>query len=142
MFSKSNLLATIAGFVTLMLLGFIFYTSIAEQFFIDHTVTAGLQKMDGDMVMPYLMIGSFLISLMMSTIYGKWSKGHYNIKGGITFGVYIGILFGFGMGLIQFSTMNIMDLQGHLGDAVWSIFYYGIAGIVISKVYKMASKHS
>jgi len=139
MFSKSNLFATLAGFVVLLLLGFLFYAFLAENFFESHTINKVLLKDDESLLMPFLMLGSLLFSFFMATIYGKWSRGHHSIKEGFSFGALIGGLTGFGIGLIQYATVNFMDLNAYLINGVWEIIYYGIAGAVIAFVYKFTS---
>jgi hypothetical protein len=46
------------------------------------------------------------------------------------------MIIGLGMGLIWLGTSNFMDTTGHVAEAVVDIIYYGIAGVVISLVYK------
>ena len=136
MFSKSNLFATLASFVVLMLLGFLFYAFLAESFFESHTINKVLLKEDESLSMPFLMLGSFLFSFFMATIYGKWSGGHHSIKKGFIFGALIGGLTGISVGLIQYATVNFMDLTGHIVNGIWEVIYYGIAGAVIAFIYK------
>jgi len=44
----------------------------------------------------------------------------------------------FGMGLMMYGTMEFVDLEATLVDAVWSVFYYGITGASIGWAYNLA----
>ena len=62
--------------------------------------------------------------------------GNYSLKSGFNFGTLISFFVGFGTGLVYYATANLMDLKAFLVDAVWSIFYYGIAGALIGWTHK------
>ena len=64
----------------------------------------------------------------MSTIYQKLTGHGANAKSGFQFGTWIGILVGFGMGLVWYGSANIYTLNGYLIDGVWSVLFYGIVG--------------
>jgi len=136
MFSKTNILASLAGFFVLYLLGWFFYGIIADDFFMQHTLIKNMHKKDSIDGVWQIAIGSFLISLFMSSIYQKWSQGDHNLKTGFNFGALIGALIGLGLGMVMYATTNFMDFTGQLTDGIWSIFYYGFTGAVISFVYK------
>ncbi len=136
MFTKSNLLATLAGFFVLYLLGWVFYGVIAEDFFKLHTIIAESHKDESIDAVWQIAIGSIILSFFMSTIYNKWSRGNYNIKNGFEFGALIGALIGIGLGVIMYATVNFMDFTGQIVDGIWSILYYGLAGVAIALTYK------
>jgi len=140
MFSKSNLLATLAGFFTLYLLGWAFYGVIADDFFMQHTILQEVHKKDSIDGIWQIAIGSIILSFCMATLYNKWSRGHHSVKEGFSFGALIGIMIGLGLGIIMYATNNFMDFTGQLADGIWCVFYYGVTGAVISLVYKQTSK--
>jgi len=139
MFTKSNLLATLFGFIILYLLGWAFYGVIADDFFMQHTILQGVHKDDSIDGIWQIAIGSIVISFFMSTLYNRWSTGIHNLKDGFVFGATIGAMIGLGLGMIMYATSNFMDFKGQLVDGVWSILYYGFAGIAISLAYKMTT---
>ncbi len=139
MFSKSKLLATLAGFLVLYLLGWAFYGGLAENFFLEHSVS-GAHKGDSVDGIWQIAIGSSIVSFMMTTIYQKWAKDTYSAKSGFQFGAYIGILLGLGLGIIIYATTNFMDFTGQLVDGLWNVVYYGIAGAAIGSVFKKLQK--
>lgn len=140
MFTKTNLLATLAGFITLYLLGWIFYGIVADDFFMSHTVIQGVHKDDSVDGIWQIAIGSLILSFFMATIYQKWARGHHSLKEGFQFGSLLGAMIGLGLGIIMYATSNFMDFKGQLVDGIWCIFYYGLAGVAISFVYKKNTK--
>ena len=136
MFTKSNLLATLASFLVLYLLGWAFYGILAEDFFMKHTILQGVHKDDSTDGIWQIAIGSILISFFMATLYNKWSTGMHSLSQGFQFGALIGAMIGLGLGMIMYATTNFMDFSGQFADGIWSIIYYGLAGMAISWVYK------
>ncbi|MCO5724613.1 hypothetical protein [Robiginitalea marina] len=138
MFSKQNLLATLAATVTMFVLGYLIWGIAAVSFFEAHTIT-NVMKPDAEMNMVFIFIGNLFACFGMSTLYGKWARGHHSFTEGFTFGAWIGFIIGVGMGLLWLGTSNLMDTTGHLVEAVLDIVFYGFVGVVISLVYKAAS---
>ncbi len=139
MFTKSNLLATLFGFLTLYLLGWAFYGVIADDFFMQYTLLEGVHKNDSIDGIWQIAIGSILLSFFMSTLYNRWSTGVHDLKNGFIFGATIGAMIGLGLGMIMYATLNFMDFKGQLADGVWSILYYDLTGVAISFAYKMTA---
>ena len=137
MLSKSNLLATLAGTVCLFLLGFLIW-GVATADLFDTYMVSDVVKEEPDFV--FILFGNLFAAFAMSTLYGKWARGHHSAKEGAEFGIWIGVFVGLGIWLIQYATTSIMNLTGYLVDAVLEIIYYGLTGIVIALVYKATSK--
>lgn len=135
MFSKHNLLATLAATVAMFLLGYLIWGIAMMEFFEGHSLVDTM-KSDEEMSMPAIFLGNLFGALAMSTLYGKWSNGQYSAGGGFQFGAWIGFFVGVGMGLVWYGTANMMDETGHVVEAVIDIIYYGIIGAVIALVYK------
>jgi hypothetical protein len=66
----------------------------------------------------------------------KMAGGQYTPISGIKFGSWFGIFVGTGLGLAQMGTSNLMDLSGHLMEAVLELVYHAIVGLIIALVYK------
>ena len=128
MFPKSNLLGTLTGFVILFLLGYLYYNILANIFMKEARIQS-ISKIPADMF--YLSLGLLIQAFTMSTIYQKLTGHGANAKSGFQFGAWIGILVGFGMGLVWYGSANIYTLNRHLVDGVWSVIFYGMvdAGI-------------
>ncbi|MGA0414727.1 MAG: hypothetical protein ACO3MZ_02190 [Flavobacteriaceae bacterium] len=111
-----------------------FYDSLAADYFDTHRVN----MMMGELNMFYLTLGSLIQAYVLSVLYGRWCDCDRSIRSGFCFGAWIGAFVGFGMGLMMNGTMELMDLEATLVDAVWSVFYYGITGASIGWAYNLA----
>ena len=135
MFPKSNLLGTLKGFVILFILGYLYYNILANVFMKEARIQS-ISKIPTDMF--YLSLGLLIQAFIMSTIYQKLTGHGANAKSGFQFGAWIGILVGFGMGLVWYGSANIYTLNRHLVDGVWSVIFYGMVGAGIGWTqYKM-----
>lgn len=133
MFSKQNLLATLAGFLTMFVLGYLIWGIATVDFYADHTLN-NVMKETPDFL--FVALGNLIGAFALSSLYGKWARGVHSAKEGFQFGVWIGIFVGFGMGLLQYGIAELMDMTGYLAEAILDIIFYGIIGAVIAVVYK------
>lgn len=133
MFTKQNLLATLAGFAVMFLLGYAIWGVAMADFFASHSIN-NVMKDTPDLVMVAL--SNLIAAFALSSLYGKWARGVHSGKEGFQFGAWIGVFTGFGMGLIWYATTDLSDLTGTLVEAVLDIIFYGIIGVVIALVYK------
>ena len=139
MFTKQNLLATLAGFAVMFLLGYAIWGFALADFFEGHSLN-NFMKDPPDML--FIALGNLIGAFALSSIYGKWASGVHSAKEGFQFGAWIGIFVGIGMGLLQYGVMNMMDITGYIAEAVIDILFYGIIGAVIAIVYKATSEKS
>ena len=137
MFTKSNLLATLAGFVVMFLLGYAIWGFATVDFFEEHTLN-NVMKDPPDML--FIALGNLIGVFALSSLYGKWARGVHSAKEGFQFGAWIGVFTGIGMGLLWYATMELWDITGHTVEAVIDIIFYGIIGAVIALVYKATDK--
>ncbi|HMB64615.1 MAG TPA: hypothetical protein VKN36_16160 [Eudoraea sp.] len=133
MFTKQNLLATLAGFAVMFVLGYVIWGLATVDFFEAHTVNDVMKEMP-DMVI--LALSNLIAVFALSSIYGKWARGHHSAKDGFQFGAWIGLFAGIGLGLLWYSTSEIFDLTGQLVNGVIEIIFYGLIGMTIAVVYK------
>ena len=137
MFSKQNLISTVVTFLWAFFGGFLLWGILLDPFLMEHLGSAtGVPKTDPDYL--HLVIGCLINGFAFSTIYGKLTAAH-SIAKGIKLGLWIGILIGFGNGLIDLSTTNIMDLTGTLVNGLTYIVYFIVMGALASIVYKKTS---
>ena len=139
MFSKSNLLASLAGGIFLFFGGYLVWGELMTDFFAQHTGSAiGVQKETPEFL--FLAIGCLLEAFFMTAIYSKWSGGVHSGSGGFKFGALLGALFGFGEYFIWFATSNLSDLTGSLVAGVVNVIFIGITGAIIALVCRATSK--
>ena len=137
MFSKSNVLATLAGTIAMFLLGYLIWGVVTVDVF-EAYVVSDVMKDPPDFV--FILLGNLFQAFAMSTLYGKWARGTHSAKQGAELGILFGIFVGLGVWFVQYATTNFMNLTGYLIEAVLEIVYYALTGIVIALVYKATSK--
>ncbi|MER3375454.1 MAG: hypothetical protein RIM83_12525 [Allomuricauda sp.] len=137
MFSKSNLLATLVGAIVMFFLGYLIWGIATVDFFTEHTIVNTMKETpDLALIAVSNVIGAFILSIL----YSKWARGHHSLGQGFEFGALIGAFIGLSMGLLWFATANMMDLTGHVVEAILDIIFYGIIGISIALVYQKTAK--
>jgi len=139
MFTKQNLLASLAGFLVMFLLGYAIWGFATEDFFAAHTLK-NFMKETPDML--FIALGNLIGAFALSSIYGKWARGVHSAKEGFQLGIWVGVFTGFGMGLLNYGVSGLMDLTGYIAEGVIEIIFYGIIGAVIAMVYKATAKKS
>ncbi|RIV44150.1 hypothetical protein [Flagellimonas pelagia] len=138
MFSKSNLLATLVGTIVMFFLGYLIWGIATADFFEEHS-TINVMKEVPDLGL--IALANLIAVFALSTLYGKWARGHHSLGQGFQFGAWIGVFVGIGMGLLNYATTEFMDLNGYMAEAVLDIIFYGILGAVIAFMYqKTAAK--
>ena len=135
MFSKSTLLATLIGFISLFLLGYVIYVVLAASFFEQHT---NIPMNEEDMNMAFIALGSLFQVFVMANLFRKLSDG----RNGLHLGVWIGVFVGLGINLMMYGSSAPLDLTGTLVDAVLNIVLYGITGTVIGWAFKVTRPQS
>jgi hypothetical protein len=138
MFSRSNIISTLVTAVWGYLGGWLLWGMLMDSTLKEHLVTNDLIKDVPDMA--HLIIGCLIVSFSFSTIYGKWSQGNYSLGSGISFGIWMAILIGFGLGIVNMATMNMMDITGTLMDGAVYLIFLGIMGLLAGLVYSKTAK--
>ncbi len=124
--NKNFLTATIAGGVTLFVLGFLIYGLLLADFFANDAVSE-------QPIMWAVTLGQLLSAAFLTIILG-W-KGVGSAKEGFQAGAIIGAVMGLAYGLMMYGTMEGMHTIATLiGDTVVSLVVYGIGGAVIATV--------
>lgn len=140
MTAQKRILATILGALVLFLLGWLMYGMLFADFFSKNAGSAtGVMKSNEDMDMLLLFVGNIFQAYLLVYIFGKWANISTFI-GGLTNGIILALIMGYGWNLLGFATSNVYNLTATLVDPlIWAIMY-GIAGGVIGWVlgYKKA----
>ncbi len=141
MFSKTNLLSTLAAAIWAYLGGYLLWGMLTVDYFNDHLGSAtGVMRELPDMV--HLIIGCIIVAFAFSTIYGKWASAAYGAASGFAFGFWIAVLIGLGEGLVNYATTNISDITATLVNVLITIVFYGIMGLIVGLIYsKTTSRH-
>ena len=124
--NKNFVMATIAGGITLFVLGFLLYAVLLADFFANDAINP-------EPIMWAVTLGQFLSAAFLTIILG-W-KGVTNAKEGFQAGAIIGAVMGLAYGLMMYGTMvGMHTIATLLGDTVVSLVVYGIGGAVIAVV--------
>lgn len=134
MFSKSNLISTLVTGLWAYLGGYLIWVIIATPLMEGHEGTAtGVWKETPDHL--HLIIGCIIFAFAFSAIYSKWARGSHGLSNGAQFGCWVGVMLGFGEGVINLGVGNFSDLMGTIIGGVLSIVFYVVMGVLASVVY-------
>ena len=139
MFSKSNLLGTLVGFVAMLGIGLVFFGPPMDFFWDAHSTHP-----DGYFREEPLLIVFFLSLLFsgffLSTIYGKIKKENHNFMSGAEIGLLVAAFVYFGTVLARYAMTTGSDLTGYLIGGILTLIQFGIVGGLIALVYKAVEK--
>lgn len=122
------LLSTLATFLIIFALDFIWYGNLMSNFY----------PSDGMRASPiwlYLSLGYLIFSLLFSYIYPKAVEGSNKTIQGLRFGILIGLLIGLPFAFIEHSLSLAPVLEIGLVDAIYLAVKFGIAGVVVANIY-------
>jgi hypothetical protein len=125
--------ASLAGGVTLFIVGFLLWGLALSGFTEAHVGTAtGVMKEEMDFL--YLVLGQYLWAVLLTVVIGKWA-GVSGFGPALKVGAVLGFLMSLSVGLTQFSMTNLFDLTTVLTDpfvsAIWSGLGGGVIGLVL-----------
>jgi hypothetical protein len=129
MSAKQFLLATLAGFLTLFFLGFLFYAVLLMGFFESHSGGA----MREAPVFWALIVSELTLAALGTLIFGRWAAISTAV-GGLKAGILIGLLLGIALNFGLYATTTLMDMTGSLVDLLVTTVRLGCAGAVIGLV--------
>jgi len=136
MFSKTNLISTIVVAVWAFFGGYLIWGLLMDPINADHLGTAtGVMKEMDDVNSLYIIIGSLITGFAMSSLYSKWARGSHSLSQGAQFGIWVGIILGFGDRIVEYGVANLLDLTGTLMNGVAYVVFFMIMGILASLVY-------
>lgn len=124
--NQKCILATVAGGVTLFVLGFVIYGVLLADFFANDAMSEAPAYWA---VAAGQLAGGALLALVLS-----WRAAGGPVEA-FKAGAGVGLLFSLSMGLTMFGTTEGMyTVTTVVGDAVVSVVMYGIAGMVVAKI--------
>ena len=125
--------ASLAGGVTLFVVGFLLWGLLFAGFFDAHMGTAtNVVKAEPELF--HLALGQFFWGVLLTVIIARYA-GVSGFVPGVRIGALMGFLMSLSVGLNQFSMANLVDLTAVLTDpfvaAVWSGLGGGVIGLVL-----------
>jgi thiamine transporter ThiT len=135
MFTKTNLISTIVAAIWSFMGGFLFWGILAEDFMNNHLGTAtGMGKEMPDFGL--LAFGCLVQAFAFSSIFRNWGSDSYTPMDGLKYGIWAGILVGFGHGLINHATTNFLDMTGSVVNGFIYVVFYAVMGLLVGWIYK------
>ena len=136
MFSKPNLISTLVAGIWSFMGGYLLWGILTVSFFEAHSTEGFLNLMKVEPDFPILALGCFLQAFIFSVIYKSYGAGKYSAKDGLAYGILVGILVGFGNGLIDYAVENAFDSTGFLVNGLVYIVFFGVMGLLSGLVYQ------
>ena len=124
------LLASLAGGITFFVSGYAIYGVLLHDFMVASS-TAGVIKGTPDfvpLILSQLIFGAFLTMVLR-----RW-PGAGTLAQGAKAGASLGVLLGLGFSLVQYATMNVMNVALIPGEAVVGAIRGALAGGAIGVV--------
>ena len=134
MTAKSQLLATLGGFVVFFLLGWLLYGILLMDFYQANTGTAtNVMRAEDEMIWWALILGNIVQTYFLVYIFDKW--GNITTFGaGLKAGLIIGFIIGLAFNLSMYGTSNLMNLTSMIVDPFVSAVMMGITGGVVAVI--------
>lgn len=124
--NQKCILATVAGGVTLFVLGFVIYGVLLVDFFANDAMA--------EAPVYWAVAAGQLASGALLAVVLSWRAAGGPAEA-FKAGASVGLLFSLSMGLTMFGTTEGMyTVTTVVGDAVVSVVMYGIAGMVVAKI--------
>ena len=124
--NKKCILATLAGFVALFVLGFVLYGMLLADFFANDVISESPNYVA---VAGGQLAGAALLALVLSWRAAEGPGEAFKSGAGV------GVLYSLSMSLTTFGTTDGMHTMATVaGDAVVMLVMYGIGGMVVAKV--------
>ena len=129
MSAKSFVLATVAGGVTLFVLGGVLYGLLMADFFESQSSVA----MRETPIWWALILGELLLAAFVTLIFGRWATISTAL-GGLKAGAIIGVILTAAINFTMYAVSDIMNPTGAAVDVVVATIRLAVAGAVIGLV--------
>ncbi len=130
--AKKVIMASLAGAVTLFLLGYIFYGVLLMDFF-NNAAGSYASVYRQEPILWSIFLGELSMAVLLTIVFGRWASIK-TFMGGLQGGAIIGLLVGLGMNLIFYGTTTLGTMTSTLVDPIISVIRLGIAGGVVGWV--------
>lgn len=127
------LVATIAGAVVLLCLGFILYAVLFTGFFAANAEQGAASVAKDPPVMLFIYLSELVLAALLCLVIGCWAKVS-GAGAGFRTGAIFGFLLSLSISMMFYGTVNYMNLQATLIDVVLTTVRISLAGAVIGIV--------
>ena len=136
MLQSKLLRATVASYLVMFTLSFVWYGILAEGFNSEQYMT--ILRGPEDFSFVSIAIGYLLLAMLMSYIYPLGYEGGRPGAQGLRFGILVGLLIALPAAFINGGAYK-MPLMANLVDAVYRIVEIGLGGLIIGRLYGIGS---
>jgi uncharacterized membrane protein len=138
--TKKFLLATVAGGLTFLVVGFVFWGLLFDNFFEANQGSAtGVGRADDEMIWWALILANLLMGALITYIFMKWA-GIKTFMTGAMAGLLLGFLMTAGFDLVSYAATNMRNLTAVAVDILLAAIMTGIGSGVIGAVLGMGKK--
>ncbi len=130
--TKSFIMSTLAGAVTLFLLGFVFYAVLLMDFF-EKAAGSSAVAYRQEPILWAIFLGEVASAALVTFIFQRWASIK-TFATGAKGGAIIGVLISLAMGFIYYGTTTLGTMTSTLADVIISLIRFGLAGGVIGWV--------
>ena len=133
MAGKSFAFATLAGGITLFVLGYVFYELLLGGFFENNTTPEGMAVMLAEPNILGMFLSNLLYAALLTLCVSSWAKAA-SPGDGFKVGATVGFLVALSVDIAFQSFTSIWTTSAALVDSVMALVMGGIAGAVIAVV--------
>lgn len=138
MFTKANLISTLVTTLWSYFGGYFLWGIVVAPLMEGHIGRAiGVWKETPNHL--YLILGCVIFAFAFSTIYSRLYGVGHRLSRGVVFGAWIGVLLGFGGGMINLGVTNFTDFKGIIINGIFALAFYIVMGVLANSVYSKFS---
>ena len=137
MTTRQFALATVAGWITLFLLGFVIYGLLLASFFAANGGSATGTERDPPLFWS-IALGELGLAAALTITLGKWAKVA-GASNGFLVGATIGFLMAVSYDFTIYGTSNILNLTATVADVAVATIRTGLGGAVVGAVLARTS---
>jgi uncharacterized membrane-anchored protein YitT (DUF2179 family) len=132
MTATKRILATLVGFITYFLLGWVLYGMALSGYMESQTTAAGLavNRPEESMIWWAMIVSNIFLAYFLVYIFGKWANIS-TFMGGLQAGMTLGLIIAIAMDLMFYSMADMMTMTGYIVDILVTTVMWGITGGVI-----------
>lgn len=125
-------MASVAGGITVFVMGYLIYGLATVSFFEANQGSAvGVMRETPDFV--HLFLGQLGFGTLLAIAIGKWARVG-GVSQGLQVGAVLGLMVGLSIDLTMFGVTNISNLTATLVDPILAMIQMGVGGAVVGAV--------
>ena len=136
--TKKMIFATVAAFIVMFLLGYLWHAVLMVDFYASNPGEIGNAGRETPKI-PFIILGYLFLALVMAYIYPKGAEGSNHVMDGLKFGAIVGFLWIVPHSTALYGATTLFSKTGIFGDGIYHIVEGAIGGIIIAMIYRKQS---